>query len=121
MTWLKIGFGWLGTILGGRMIYLYLLISAGLLSSGYYAGRTFCNNSWQTAKSEALEEALAEAHAWQQKHAKAQNELAESRANRKEKYREKIKGVTAGAPDCSLDRDRLQELVCAVSPSTCKR
>jgi hypothetical protein len=121
MNWLKLIFGGIGKLLSGRMIYVYLLVGASLMSGTFYAGYSYCDYGWQDAKNKALEEALKEAKMWQAKHAVAQNALAVSRANRKVEYREKIKYVTADVPDCELEHIRLQELVCAVRPSDCKR
>ncbi|MCU7917077.1 MAG: hypothetical protein KZQ95_01810 [Candidatus Thiodiazotropha sp. (ex Epidulcina cf. delphinae)] len=121
MTWVKLILGGIGKFFGGRFIYVYLLAGAGLLSGSFYAGYSYCDYGWQKVRNGALEEALNEAREWQAKHADAQNALAESSAKREVVYREKIKYVTADAPDCELQPNRLQELVCSVRPSSCQR
>ncbi|MEW7988248.1 MAG: hypothetical protein AB2784_16660 [Candidatus Thiodiazotropha endolucinida] len=121
MTWLKLILSGIGKLLGGRMIYVYLLAGAGMLSGAFYAGYSYCDYGWQSARNEALENAVAKIKKQAKQLADAQNDLAESKAKRRVVYREKIKYVRDGAPGCKLPPDRMQELVCAVRPSTCKR
>ncbi|MEW8025533.1 MAG: hypothetical protein AB2803_17755 [Candidatus Thiodiazotropha sp.] len=121
MIWLKLILGGIGKFLGGRMIYVYLLAGAGMLSGAFYAGYSYCDYGWQDARNDALEDALKGAKQWQAKHAKAQKALSENSTKREVVYREKIKYVTADAPDCELQPDRLQELVCAIRPTSCVR
>ncbi|MCG7932101.1 MAG: hypothetical protein N0E44_18885 [Candidatus Thiodiazotropha lotti] len=121
MGWLKLAFGAVKGFFTGQSLTIYLIILISAFATGVYFGKSITDAGWQRDYTEAMEEQAKRINKFQVLLATAQNELATSKAERKVEYREKIKYITADAPDCELESDRLHSLVCAVRPSDCQR
>ncbi|MCG7904621.1 MAG: hypothetical protein JAY60_19625 [Candidatus Thiodiazotropha weberae] len=121
MNWLKFAFSAVKGIFSGKSLTIYLIVLIAVFAVGVYFGKSITDAGWQRDYTDAMEEQAKRINKFQVLLATAQNELATSKAERKVEYREKIKYITADAPDCELESDRLHSLVCAVRPSDCQR
>ena len=94
-------------------------VAVGLMALSGYGGYKLSEASW-LKKQVALEVAYRDA----QEKAVAKlsvrlRALENKKQERKVVYREKIKYIKSGAPDCNIDDARLRELQCLASPSKC--
>ena len=121
MNWLKFAFSAVKGIFSGKSLTIYLIVLIAVFGVGVYFGKSISDADWQRDYAKAMKMQAERVNKFQALLAKTQNELATSKAERKVEYREKIKYITADAPDCELESDRLHALVCAVRPSDCQR
>jgi hypothetical protein len=99
---------------------VYIAIAVGALtvgaSSGYWLASKFC----EADKVAFLEDQIEEIEMIREALGDAQDEAAQKKVKREVIYRDRIKYIQADAPECpAVKPDKLRELRCLTTPSTC--